>query len=493
MDEKFKTIFISLCRNFSVRYILYTDIFQVLKNQGYRIILFFKDDSVEFYKERFKDTDCILEPVFFNEAFAESRASFWARLFLVTRKCLSGATEEMENSTDRVRLFQYEKQMSKNLRGWLEFQIVRFWTALGKRSHFVRTSLVALESFLFPGKMYDCYFKKYKPQMLIVSSVGYFIDPLFMRSAKRYQCKVASIVHSWDNPSTKDYRGAKTDHVIAWNELMKKEIEVFHDIPAEKIFVGGIAHWDFYFDGSFKPKSKVEFLKQYGLKEGRKLLFYGTSSHLIFRNTFDTIEMLLEKIRQGRFGDSVQLLVRLHPNYLLKQRKKEGQVLELFQERMDAFQKKYGDIIAFNIPKMTFLKSDVDMPLEDMRTLAENLYHADVLLNEYSTLMIEAAIFDKPIINVGLHHYRDTEKPAWFLETFTHIKRILKTDCTKNAHTEEELLTAIDEYLKNPSLDREKRKRLVEQEAPTNRGSAGKKIGEHLVALIEKKELGKLL
>lgn len=49
-----------------------------------------------------------------------------------------------------------------------------------------------------------------------------------------------------------DVGGAAPDRVVAWNPIMKREVHVFHHVPEERIHVGGVAHWDIYFNGSFQ-------------------------------------------------------------------------------------------------------------------------------------------------------------------------------------------------------------------------------------------------
>jgi hypothetical protein len=92
--------------------------------------------------------------------------------------------------------------------------------------------------------------------------------------------------------------------------------------------------------------------------------------------------------------------------------------------------------------------------------------------------MIEAAIFDLPVINVGLHNFRDTAKPASYLENYTHIKRILRHGASKNAYSYSELMHYMNAYLDDPSLERDNRKKLIDAEITTNRGTAGEYIGK---------------
>jgi len=479
------TIFVSAYRNFSIRYILYSDIFKELKDAGVRIVIFLKDNDLDYYREQLGGENVIFEPVLYNNALAKLKENGIQRFFVLVRKCMSGRQGGFENTTDNVRFYQYGSKMMRTPIGAAEFLFVSFLASLGRRFRLARRAIPALESVLFSGKEYDQYFAKYHPRMLIVSSLGYMIDPYFMRAAKRHGCEVVSIIHNWDNPTTKDYRGLEPDRVIAWNDIMKREVHVFHDIPQEKIVVGGIAHWDFYFNGRFKPSPKEEFLKSHGFSPHRKVVFYATSNFVLFRRTFDVIAQLLQYIENDRFCVPAQLLVRLHPGYLLREKGHEGQVIDRFKERMEALKGQYEGLVSFAAPRMKILNDDIDMPVEDMHRLADALHHCDVLLTEYSTVMIEASIFDLPVINVGLYHFRDTEKPASFIENYTHIRRLLKTGASKNAYTYDQLLEYINYYLEDRSRDRGKRKALVDQEITTNRGCAGRVIGKKLLSWIE--------
>ena len=484
MTDK-KTIFISAYRNVSVRYILYSKIFPTLRKQGYRIIIFLKDNDLGHYREQLGEENVIFEPVLFDQAYTQLRTGRLQSLLLLVRRCMSGSSKDFENTTDHAYFYLQEQELSTSFKGAIRFQLIKFIAEAGRRIPLLRKAVLTLESFFFPGEMYDNFFHKYHPQMLITSSIGYMIDPYFMRAAKRHDCKVISIIHSWDNTSTKDYRGADPDHVIVWNEIMKREVNVFHDIPEKRISLGGIAHWDFYFDGSYKPTSKQEFLQLHGFPKDRKILFYGTSAFVNFPRTFDAVEKLLNQIQSNCFEEPVQLLVRLHPAYLHKKKHKKFQVVEEYRSRMESLKKKYGDLVTFNLPMMKLLNDDIVMPVEDMHHLADILHHSDILLTEYSTLMIEGSIFDLPIINIAMFNYRNTDKPAAYFETYSHIKRVLKTGACKNAYSINQLLEYINRFLKNPTLEKDQRQDLVDQEITTNKGVAGEAVGNYIAGLLQ--------
>ena len=82
--------------------------------------------------------------------------------------------------------------------------------------------------------------------------------------------------------------------------------------------------------------------------------------------------------------------------------------------------------------------------MEDMEYLVEMFYHCDVLFHEYSTVMIEPAIFPLPTINIRLYNVLNTNRPISFIENDIHIKRIFGYGASKNARTMEHFFECIE-------------------------------------------------
>lgn len=481
------TIFISAWRNPSVRYLLYSDVFQVLKDSGARLVVFLRDEDLEHFGPRLEGGNVLCRPVLISQALAQLKGTRLGRWLLLVHTRLSGGDDRQRNLTAEARTYLHDY----NFRGGARAQLVdNSAIALGRlasRSPALRRGLVALQDRLFPGRFYDPYFDQFRPRLLVTSSVGYSIDPFFMRAARRHGCPVAAIVHSWDNPTAKGFRAARPDAVIAWNQQMAQELALFQDIDPGIITVEGVAHWDYYFDGSLRPRPRPEFLASLGLDPGRRLIFYGSSAPKNFPHTFDALEWLARALVEDRLAQPAQLLVRLHPAYFVS--KGRGRVLESYQERIEALERDYGGLVRFAHPSIESLAGGLDMPKQDMLELAETLGHADVLLTEYSTLMIEAAILDRPVINVSLFQYRDTDRPARFFETYTHLQPVLESGACRNAYSFPELESLLNRYLTDPALDRQNRANLVDKMIPVNRGRAGQAVGRrllHLAGLAEK-------
>jgi len=395
-----------------------------------------------------------------------------------------GRNGNVINTTPMVWDYQYVKEMKNSgFKRKCLFQTAKIIGKICNRLKFMRKFIVFLESEILNGEIYDDYFIKYEPDLLITSSVGYMIDPFIMRSAKRKNCKVLSIVHSWDNPTTKPYRGASPDYVVAWNKIMKQELIDFQEIDKEKIYIGGIAHWDTYFDGTIL--NGPPYFKKHSSNSNPRKIFYATSGPIIFKTTFEVIEGILYNISNGRIPIDCRLNVRLHPAYLAKEKNQEGLIIDQYKPKIEKIKKKYSDLIEFHLPIAHWVNDDYELPIQDIKNLGELLIQSDLLLTEYSTLMIEGSIFDTPVINVALGNFRNTDQPISVIEDLNHIQRVLKTKATRQAYNMDQLIDQINQYLSNPQLDSENRKKLVEREITTNIGHAGESIGEYIYSLIE--------
>lgn len=100
-------------------------------------------------------------------------------------------------------------------------------------------------------------------------------------------------------------------------------------------------------------------------------------------------------------------------------------------------------------------------------------------------MMIEASIFDTPVINVAL--VEKNEIPTEVILKHNHIKRILETNGVNIAFTKQNLISQINGYLLNKGENREGRKKIVFQETGPNKGTAGLVIGKHILSLLENK------
>ena len=73
----------------------------------------------------------------------------------------------------------------------------------------------------------------------------------------------------------------------------------------------GVAHWDYYFDGSLTPRPWEEFCAALGLDPGRKLILYGSSAPKNFPRTFDALEWLAAGLRRTLSAQTAKMLLEV--------------------------------------------------------------------------------------------------------------------------------------------------------------------------------------
>jgi hypothetical protein len=141
---------------------------------------------------------------------------------------------------------------------------------------------------------------------------------------------------------------------------------------------------------------------------------------------------------------------------------------------------KYGDLVHFWEPKQPHLNEQTSLEMTDMYEMAEAIINCDVVVQEYSTLIMESSLFNKPTINISMYNW-DQGLPSDAIEGFTHLKHILSYKSVRTVRTFEEFTQIANMYLNEPEVDAVNRQLLFDNEIGVNRGLAGQSIGQYII------------
>ena len=479
------TVFLAVRGGFNPRFLLRTDIVPTLRRLGVNVVVFSPNSDEPYFVREFQREGVRLERM-----RVEACEQYWRRSRLQNylgwlRSQILSDRGDLRAVRDLEAVLRAEGD-GRGLRVAVQLQISRVIIAVARRSRWVRATFTKLESWWFAPTFHRDLYERYRPQALVVTSLGYAgfgIDPYLMREARRFGCKVIGVVLSWDNTTTHGLRGGPVDHVIAWTDTMRRELIDCHDLPADRISVCGPPHFDIYYRSS--RMARGELFRQMGLDPSRRLLVLGTKSPSNYPWAEDLVQMIAQAIEAGRLAADCQLVVRLHPIYL---RRREGALIHAESlASMDELARRY-DHIHINRPEIISTRLPLDMPRREMDLLAAVLRHASVLINIYSTLNIEGAITDTPTVNVSFNGY-GTRKPhprqdVAIDEAQPHNQRIVRSGGVAMVRSEAQLIDAINAYLTDPSLHAEGRARIRRDEGGPNPGTAGRAVGETLARLV---------
>jgi hypothetical protein len=350
--------------------------------------------------------------------------------------------------TESVRIRKAEALEKKTIR-WIRAK--RLIAGALAPSLVRKESRYALSDRLVSHSWAEQLFAKYQPALLVASSPGLIYSEVpLLRTAVRRHVRSMAVDPSWDNFTNKLLPVRRVDRLIVWNELMKAQAVELHGYQPGEVRVAGTPQWDVYFRPR-PPVSRDAFFARLGADPLRKLVTLSTTPHELYPHHDHVLRVMVQAMENGRWPFPAQLLVRLHPrdemSYYEAFRRTPHVILEKpFRQSVRA-----GDGLA------------VDITAENQLHLADTLRHSDVVVNVASTIAIEAAIFDTPVVNIAF----DGETEAAFARSakryyrFTHYVNITRRQAVRVAQTPDELVTEIGRYLGDPALDRDGRRRMV--------------------------------
>jgi len=453
-----KTVFITIFSGNGAKYILRSDIYRtMIKNEEIRLVFFVKNqERAEYYRREFSNHRMIFE------AIADYQFSFTDRLFSFFKRYLLRS-----KTIDLKRLRNYEDSGN-----WLRFSASFLANRILARP-WVRKIIRFLDQYLVKNNQLVSYFEKYNPQMLLVTDVFDDREASFIREAKKRKIVSVGLILSWDRVTSRWMTRLLADKYIVHNDIMKQEMETYCDVKKDKIFISGAIQFD-YLKTPLRSL-REEFYRQNNIPLDNKIILFGPIGRSFDKTKeldFGLIEKLDSWIAEKRFGDhGLTLIVRFPPNDFVE------------TDKLTSFAH-----VIYQIPGMRFSQkrgADWDMTNKDLELLKETLYYSSLVICFYSSLSIDAAFADKPVININFN-IKDKEiisQPHHYYQT-THYSQALATGGLKLVKNEQELIEALKNYFENPSLDKAGRERLVASQCFKTDGQSGQRAAEFLLAWL---------
>ena len=269
-------------------------------------------------------------------------------------------------------------------------------------------------------------------------------------AAQRLGLTTISTLTAWDNLSTKGRMPIHYSHYLVWSEWMREELIKTHpDIDNKLITPVGPPDLDFHFNNR-KIMSKEKFCSLFNLDIHRPIILFSPGPSGQSPNQPEMVERVYLAMKDGSIKNNPQLFVRSHPvgdfSYWESFKEKYPQISFSEYGGLD------GDIGRDWNPTMT-----------DLDILIASLYHCSLMINFSSTITLEAFIYDKPVINIAYDFDRESFFHEYTANAYSvdSYRPVVETKSTKIAYSNDDVVRYANEYLKNPKLDSENRKKLL--------------------------------
>jgi hypothetical protein len=475
------TVFISAYQGFASRYLLRSGVLEnLLERADLRIVVLVRTADVERVRRDICSERVIVEAFAYEDMrAAHARTKIGPRLSQI-RQCVLDPRGDAASAhfwqDDFLKRYTAISPLHRISQVYL-----RGATALLRRYPLLRKLLRRFEARFLRCTLNAALFDKYRPSLVVVPGLGYFeVDSYMIREARAHGASTLGVVVNWDHTTSKGTSATTPDRGVVWGEKMREEAMIHHDMDAATVTIAGPAHYDHYFrEETFI--SRKAFCAQHGLDPARKIILYAAMSPRPYPYNPEVVEHLAKIAAE--FGDRVpsQVFVRLHPNYHQLRHERAAQWTEE-SRRFDAIAQQYGNVIVEAPEAQASNKETFDLSGDDAAVLANTLRHADVVVCFFSTLNLEAAIVDRPIINCCIYDWRGggLGLGSRVLE-LSHLQSMIRSDCSAVVFSADELRAEIQTALADPDQRRNQRKAFINSEIGMGDGHASRRTADAIL------------
>lgn len=477
-----KRIFISADHGMAIIYFLQSDVVSTLLNAGVEVILLTDDDTREKIAQRFARDGLIFEGLRLKQANDYAREVSPRMQWLLAYLRRVGGSRRINTEAMDSHIWEVwaENGWKFRLGIWIPSALM---ILLLRNFSWARKLLVKLQN-RFMTNIYSDLFDKYKPDMVIASTPGWRMDRYLLRESAKRGIPNMTVIVGWDNSSSYNVSGADVQYATCWSQLQKDELVYGSDWNPENVNIGGIPSYDGYFRKQWlMPRD--EYFKLHKLDPNRKLISYA-SSFVHFAPNFPNIEALAKLASSDSLAEPSQLLIRLHPSHFQDKPK----IFAEERARVFELEKKYPHV---HVVQPVALGGSLGYyGGEDMDEKSSMMAYSDVVVTVYSTMLVETAVHDTPMIAAtidipgGWNKKNKFSLPLKEIGDWPTHKRFRDAKAGRVAENESQLREALNLYLANPAADAQERRKFVEEEIAFTDASSGKRTAEFILSLLSR-------
>lgn len=301
------------------------------------------------------------------------------------------------------------------------------------------------------------------------------LPPLVAAHALGIPCGM--LVQSWDNLSTKmGVLPVWLDRYWTWSARMSSELgTLYPHLPAARFRIVGSPQFDFHRRPELRMGREAH-AASVGLDPERRYVLIGTGTPKSLPEEHLVVAALIRRLAAAR--PELQVLLRLHPKD--------------YSDRwgpLAAEMEPLGTVIRATRTDRHLDEGAVVSPFDFYRDQVNDLHHSALVVNCSSTLTVDAALLDKPVICLAYDLAPDEHFPegrARAFATGSHYAPLAATGGIAMAGSEDQALAAIVAYLADAGLHREGRAKIVELVTATPDGGAGEALANEALALAER-------
>ncbi|MBU1179780.1 CDP-glycerol glycerophosphotransferase family protein [Patescibacteria group bacterium] len=457
-----KTVFITITRGILMRNILRSKAFEIFKQQkDLRIVVLIQNiynlELPEYLVKELGGDNIIFEFVP-NQTISKLQRGFNSLTnYLVF--------------TDSSKYYLAERpELSKRINEFSFFFFSLIYKPLSK-FNFLKKIARKIDLLIYKNEMIAKLFDKYNPNLVFSTAILSGMDFDILKEAKKRKIKTISMPKSWDNLDRILFR-VEPDIFLVQNENMKEQTVKHQAINPDKIKVVGFPQFDIYKEDVLT--SKEAYCEKKGLDSNLPILFLGSEG--IWSEGDERIFEEIILCRERGEVKSCNIVVRPHFSIAHKN------TYEKFRQ--------YKNICIDNFfRKSNFFGDKWDPTREDQIDLTNLLYHCSALITFASTLALDSACFNKPVIAVAYGiNFKNNKDITEVIYKKGYYEQVAETGAPMLVYSKEELVSAINQSIENPYTRQEEVRKLRKDMCGAVDGGSGERIARFVFEYLYKQD-----
>jgi len=314
---------------------------------------------------------------------------------------------------------------------------------------------------------YSRMLQRLAPSVVAVTKPGYHPEELpLTKAARALGLPTIAIDTTWDNMASKRPPYVKPDRLTVWNHWMEREAIDYYHFPPDAVAVTSGTQFDVLFRKGELPDRRA-MLAGLGLDPDRQLIVFALNAPMYAPDNPGYIKLLLDGIASGAIAGSPNLVVRMHP-------------FDRDSDYSPAIAGRSRVLLQRGFALATAGAAFECLPThDDVVRYGALMVHSDLLLNQASTTSLDAMATGTPVVNIAFD-LTPTHADISIARVygFTHYKRIVDSGAVRLAATPEELFALMNLFLRDRSVDADRRATARDRFIGPGQGQAAVRIAD---------------
>lgn len=320
---------------------------------------------------------------------------------------------------------------------------------------------------IFTARPFAPLFERYRPDLVFTPHLYGWFDTVLLAEAKRRGVRTVGMPAGWDHLD-KYFLPIHADRLLVASEQVKRMAEEHQAYLPDQIKIVGFPHFDFIARKEYlRPRHEV--LARLGFPAGARFVLY-VSGSAYCPDEPDIVEKILAWADAGVCADDLRVVVRPYQGGRMQDKEFDMQKFNRFETH----------------PRAAFYRKEFWGDRERTEYFLNILAHADAVMGVYTTMLVEAAALDRPLIAPAFdgHHTRPYHRSIRRFQEFDHFREVLASGAVRITRSFDDLQDILRRYLKDPAADADKRQAMRDAVCFQLDGKASERILAEIFTLL---------